>query len=331
MGKRKVEVSINEEIRNIGKAMAQVTRAALSGAPGTATRLGGKRKTAQFTFRVKDTKEKQQLSSAARKRVLDIAFSRRAVEIENSIRKALEAVIVGLVGVQPQNIKVMGRSIGNASPHVDLENEGFARYIKSKAGAGEVGLPDPDESLRNLKIALVRCITVDVVVRKNGPQAKFSFDQRRLLSLTPHPDRFEGGGVAEFFSWLSLVTGPDFLSGGTPGFAMVRASDLKAVIRKRAVRAQTFTSKGARATGMTRARKVGSLLQVSRTRGYAGDLSAIMMDRVRAAKLVGISEQWSPKPKYVGYWDSYWFKMKNDLAMWTKRVMFAAVRGVFRK
>jgi hypothetical protein len=336
MAKDRIEVSVQEELANVGRAIERVTRAAFAGAPGAAAKLRARKKTAQFSFRVRSSAQKKKIESTARRKILNKIFAQKAVQIENAIRKALEAVIVGLVGVSGTPVKVLGRTLGNARPKTDIDDEPFARFIKSPAGAGEIGLPDPDESLRNLKIALLKAIRVDVVVRARGPQVKFVFDQRRLLALTPHPDRFEGGATAPFFSWLSLVTGPDFLTGGTPQHAMVRASDIKAKLSSMSSNAKTFGNKASQSRGLKRAQKLEGLFQVSRTRDYAGNFAAIMLSTQRktgkspAEALGGKTASYRPGRQFVGFWDKWWLRTKIDLGVWTRRVMFAAVRAILK-
>ena len=270
MADSNIELSPQEEMENVGRALRRVTSAVVSGSPGVAPTIKGRRRTSQVTFRMRSANDRRSLQSKARRTLLGQVFSQRAAEVEIHIKKALEAVIAGLVGVSNGSVRVFGKSIGNAKPNRDIEQEPFAKFIKSKAGAGEIGLPDPNESLRNLKAALLQSITVDVIVRKDGPRVKFTFDQKRLLKLTPHPHRFESGTKGPFFSWLSLVTGPDFVTGGTPGYSLVRASDIRASLRRPA-------SNTATKINVRRANIAEGLIRSSRTRGNAGEFAAIMM------------------------------------------------------
>ena len=326
-----IEISIREEIQNAAKAMQNVTSAVFAGTPGVASTIKGKRKSAQFTFKLKNANDKRSIQSQGRRQILTQIFSNKAVEVERTIKRAMEAVIVGLVGASSPNIRVLNRSLGSAKPTRRIEEESFAKFIKSKAGAGEIGLPDPDKSLNNLKIALVASITVDVIVRGDGPQIKFTFDQRKLLKLTPHPDRFEGGISAPFFSWLSLVTGPDFLRGGTPGFGLVRVIDLR----------ETLRNSRSLAEGGKIARKrvsiTESLIRASRTRGNAGDLAAIMLStrfnksgRTAAEAFGGVQDDYKPDARFQGFWDSWWSQNKLELGTWSRRVIAATIRALLK-
>jgi len=332
MAKNKVEVSVGEELRNVARAMQRVTSAAFAGTPGTANSIKGKRKSAQFSFKIRSASDKRSIESQGRRQILAQIFGQRAAEVEKIIQRAIENVVIGLVGAGKPNIKVFNRSLGSAKPQKDIDDEPFARFIKSKKGAGEIGLPDPEESLRNLKIALVEAISVDVIVRSSGPQIKFSFDQRKLLKLTPHPDRFEGGSSAPFFSWLSLVTGPDF-SSGTPGYSLVTARDLKNGLRRArpSINSGPGTNKNLR-----RANIVQNLIRSSRTRGNAGEFAAIMMTNRSlrgvspAESFGGKTEDYRPDGRFRGFWDQWWMKTKVDLGIWSRRVMGATIRGLLR-
>ena len=334
MTRNSVEISVQEEMKNVAKAIKRVTSAAFAGSPGVAPSIRGKRKSAQFTFKIRTSNEKNSLQSIARRQILGKIFAGRAVEVERVIKRATEAVVAGLIGAGNPNVRVFNRSLGSAKPLRQLDQEPFAQFIKSKAGAGEIGLPDPNESLRQLKAALIASLTVDVIVRKDGPQIRFSFDQRRLLKLTPHPDRLEGGARAPFFSWLSLVTGPDFLQGGTPGFSLVRVSDLKASLRKSGTAAN---SRQASRLNLRRANMVEGLIRSSRTRGNAGEFAGLMMrnsslrgGRSPAEAFGGQTEDYRPSARFNGFWDQWWMNTKMELGIWSRRVMSATARALLR-
>lgn len=330
MAKNKIEISLQEEMQNLGQALRRVTAAAFEGSPGVAPTIKGKRKSAQFSFKIRTANDKRSIESQARRNILGKIFADRAPEIEKQIKKAMEVVVAGIVGAGASNVRVFNRSLGGAKPGRPIEQAPFAQFIRSKAGAGEIGLPDPNESIRNLKAALMQAITVDVVVRKDGPQIKFTFDQKRLLKLTPHPNRFESGVKGPFFSWLSLVTGPDFVEGGTPGYALVRASDIRASL-------QRSSQKTATRINPRRANIAEGLIRASRTRGNAGEFAAIMMrnrvlrgGRSPAEAFGGKTQDYAPSSRYKGFWDEYWMQSKIDLGIWSRRVMSATARALLR-
>lgn len=329
MARNKIEVSVQEEMQNVGQALRRVTRATFQNSPGVAPTIKGKRKSAQFTFRV-DGGDKGSIQRQARRLALKKLFSERRVELERNLNVALEAVIAGLVGAGNSNVRIFGRSLGKVKPQTPLEQEGFAKFIKTKAGAGEIGLPDPKESLRNLKAALLQAITVDVIIRSDGPQVKFNFDQTRLLKLTPHPHRFENGTKGPFFSWLSLVTGPDFIS-GTPGFSLVRVSDIRASLRR------SNSNQASTGPNVRRASIAEGLIRVSRTRSNAGELAAVMLSnrakrggKSPAESFGGVSSDYAPSSKFNGFWDEWWLRQKLELGTWTRRVMSAGVKALLR-
>jgi hypothetical protein len=284
------------------------------------------------TFKLDSANDKERVNRHARRTFLEDFIEKNGPRIEIEVKKAMEAVIAGLVGVGGANVMVMGRSLGVAKPRKRLEDEGFAKFILSKEGAGEIGLPDPTESIRNLKAALITVITIDVLSRSGfNPQIKFVFNQGSLLKRTPHPNQKESGAPSPFFSWLSLVTGPDFASGGTPGYGLVRVSDL---------RNSLSSSKSMKRGGLRAIRRVQiteGLIRSSRTYGNAGELAAIMM-KTRSTKggkspaeaFGGSGDDYAPSAKFDGFWDLWWSQTKIDLNMWAKRVLSATMRGILR-
>lgn len=336
MTKPRVELSVEPTVRNTIQAMERVTSAILAGNPAGAGTISGKKVTAQFTFNMRDPSMKQSIEEAAHRKMVEEVFVKNAVKLENAIKKAVEMVIENMTGHSVNNVTVLGRSLGRMSSRTRLTDEPFARYVKSKAGAGEVGLPDPNESLDQLKIALIAAITVDVVVRKNGPQVRFRFDQRKLLKLTPHPDQFEGGPKGAFYSWLSLVTGPDFVS-SIPGYALVRVGDMQKEMRKASSKASGLTSVKA-LRGMKKVEFIQNVISVSRTRGYAGEMAGVMLTTNRkgnskkssAEFFGGKSQDYKPSKNFSGFWDKWWVQRKQELAVFVRRIMGAAVKAILK-
>ncbi len=332
MAKPRVSISLEGTMKSVGKAIEKVVASAFSGSPGLALSIKGKSQTAQVSLKLKSN-EKRSLFSIARRAVLAEVFRLQAVEVEHAVKKAMESVISGLVDAGSSNVKVFNRSLGSAKPSQDIDSAPFAKFIKSKEGAGEIGLPDPHESLRNLKIALLASITVDVIVRERGPQIKFRFDQRKLLKLTPHPHRFEQGTKGSFFSWLSLVTGPDFAGGGTPGFGFVTAADLLLKLQESTV----SNSRRASKISLRRANIVDGLIRASRTKGNAGHFAGLMMStnakgsgKSPAEAFGDVTEDYRPSKQFVGYWDKWWASTKLDLGIWSRRVIRATVRELLK-
>lgn len=330
MAKNRIQISLQEEMESVGKSLKKVTAAIFEGKPGVAPTIPGKRKTGQITFRIRSAKDKSSIQTKGRQ-VFQEFMRKNGPQVEVTMKKAMEAVIAGLVGGSNANVKIFNRSLGIAKPRRRIEDEAFAKFIKSKEGAGEIGLPDPDESLRNLKAALITALTVDVLSRSGfSPQIKFSFDQNRLLKRTPHPNQKESGASSPFFSWLSLVTGPGFV-GGTPGFGLVRVSDLRAGLRK-----SKSTAKGG-VRSLRRAQITESLIRSSRTHGNAGEFAAIMMKtkslsggRSPAESFGGVNKDYRPNPRFDGFWDIWWMQTKLELSLWSRKVLNATIRGILR-
>lgn len=334
MAKNRVEVSVTEEVKNVTDAMSRVTRAIFAGTPGRAKSIKGKRKSAQFTFKMREPSVKTNIERVARRKIMQQVFQKRGPEIEAQIKKAIMSVIMGLVGQRRAGIKVFGRSLGTAKPARQIEQEPFAKFVTSKRGAGEVGLPDPEESLRTLKLALMDSIAINVTVRSSGPQIKFTFDQRKLLKLTPHPAQFEGGVVAPFFSWLSLVTGPDFASRGTPGYSLVSVREMKQAMRSQN---QELSRQRSR-RGLRSVRSLEGLMSLPRTSSNAGEFAALMLSNRRRAGRRSVAEfaggsnqQYVPSRRFEGFWDAWWLRTKRELGVWSRRIMIAAVRSVITR
>ncbi len=330
MAKNDINLSLQDELNAVGHSIAKVTKAIFAGNPGIAPAIPGKRKTAQVTFKIRGADDKNRLMRQARRQFLDDFMRKNGPKMEIEMKKAMKNVIAGLIGVSGANISVFGKSLGVAKPRQRIDDAPFAKFIKTAAGAGEIGLPDPNESIRNLKAALMRALTVDVLSRGGfSPQMKFTFDQNRLLKNTPHPVRKKG--TSPFFSWLSLVTGPGFISGGTPGFGLVRVKDLHDTLK---------SSSSLKQGGIRSQRRVEiteGLTRLSRTRGNAGDFAGIMMRTTRgkggrspAEAFGGVTESYRPSPRFNGFWDKWWFEIKDDLGVWAKRIISATIRLILR-
>jgi len=332
MAKNEIKLSLQAEMESVGKSLKKVTSAIFEGKPGIAPTIGGKRKSAQVTFKISSAEDKARINRHARRNFLEQFMKQNGPKMEIMMKKAMKSVIAGLIGGGSSNVTVFGQSLGTASPRRRIDDEPFAKFITSQEGAGEIGLPDPEESLRNLKAALMTALTVDVLSRSGfSPQMKFVFDQNRLLKRTPHPNQKESGASSPFFSWLSLVTGPQFISGGTPGYGLVRVRDLQKSLQE----SSSMAKGGVR--GMRRVQITENLIRVSRTHGNAGELAAIMMKtrssgrgKSPAEAFGGVTEDYAPSPKFNGFWDLWWQQIKIDLNMWARKVLRATIRGILR-
>lgn len=305
----KIIVGTNEEVANTARAMARVTRSIFEGAPGTAGKISRKTKTANVSLKI-GSKERDEVQDVVQRQIYE-KLQQNAPRIEEAIDRAIRSLINSIIGVGNQRVVVFGETLTMSSPRTSLETL-INTIIGSKELIGELGLPDPQETMRNLRIALTASITSRTVLYSDGPRSKVTFDQGRLLRLTPHPANFEGGNAAPFFSWLSLITGPDMPT-KTDGFALVRVKDILNTLKS--IKAGDMNT-----TGFTSIRRKANQLQnvasSSRSARSAGLAAGIMLSTIPGTRGRGISpaeaiggrgyEDYSPSKKFAGFWDDWW-------------------------
>lgn len=328
--KKPVSVSVNEVISNTIQSMERVSSAILSGSPASISdNIKGKKVTSQFSLNVKDPSLKEEIQNQTQKKIYQKVFQENAVILENEIKKAMHIAISNMLGLNAGNITVFGKPIGRLGKIRQIENEPFAKWIQSKQGAGEVGLQDPRESLEQLKYALVASISIDVTVTHRGPKVKLKFDQKKLLKLTPHPDATEPGPKGPFFSWLSLVTGPDFVS-SISGYSLVTVKDMMQKSRK------LLSGKSKSALGnMKSIRGLNDLMKISRTASNAGNFAAVMLSNVSkngrkspAEFAGGKNKDYSPSKSFDGFWDKWWSERRSDMAPLVNKIMIVAIKTI---
>jgi hypothetical protein len=328
-----IKVSLQDTVESAGHSLRKAIAAGLGGfvKRGPAVKMvrkKGKRRTKKLVFKI-GSQDKTNFKAIATRQIVEKIFTSQSTHAQLLIRTALKSVMLGLVGLNA-NVQVASRSLGVAKPQRQLEQEAFVKFVKSQEGAGEIGLPYPDSSIHDLKLALVSAITVDVKINKRGPRVRFSLDQRKLLQLTPHPNQFERGSSSPFTSWLSLVTGPNFARSGTPGFSLVRVSDLRRTLQS----SQSLRGSGnVLKTGLKRIEITENLIRSSRTRGNAGELAAIMMrnralrgGRSPAEAFGGKTEDYRPSGRFEGFWDQWWMQTKIELEVWSEKVIKAVTK-----
>ena len=157
-----------------------------------------------------------------------------------------------------------------------------------------------------------------------------------MVKLTPHPDQFESGPKGAFYSWLSIVTGPDYTS-SIPGYALVLIRDMNRQIRKTSARSSGLTSIGA-LRSLKKMEFIQNMISVSRTRGYAGELAGVMLRNNRSARstkspaelLGGQSQDYKPSKSFEGFWDKWWVQRKQEFSVFVRRIMGAAVRAILK-
>ena len=326
----KTTITVDDIVGSYARAVEQVARSAFSGKVGRPSAgKKGTRLSKQYKFKV-DGKKKSSLAEAARAKIMKKAFKTKRGELETMIKNAMTRVIVGMTGASGggQSISVGGQTVFNAKPARPLENEPFAQFVTSKEGAGVLGLPDPENEIDKLKVALAKAINVNVKVGPTGPTIKFEFNMNRLLALTPHP----AAGSVPLKSWLSLITGPDFLSGGTPGYEFVTVSEMEDKMREASETGRQ--SRGAaRYKSMGRIRGLHRLAESPRTLGYAKEFAGLMFKTRRSADKAlspaeyagGDGRDYSPDTAFKGYWPMWWNKFKADLELASRRVMRRAI------
>ena len=330
-----IRVSLKDRVKRLASDLVQATRSKLADgarrvfSPGRARQTKGKIKINVN----RDTKTKSDLQRVAEREVLKRAYVDNGSTLQNEINKALREVVIAIATDRSKAIRVFGTTLGTAKPKMSVRSSNFARFIQSPEGAGEIGLPDPVRSISELSDALVDCIDVMVTVTAKGPKASFVFDQERLLRKTPHPANFTPGAKPPFYSWLSLVTGPDFASAGTPGFGLARISDIRKAQNSRSSLTRRSSKVLANSNGVSEL--VSRLARASRTRDYAGESAGLMLSirsatgrKSPAESLAGISSQYKPSRTYKGFWDLWWNQNRAVVEEWTQRIVSEAIRQV---
>ncbi len=87
VGEDKIEVSVQEELNNVARAIQRVTSSIFEKGGTAGKTIKRSRKSAQFTFRIRDSKKKRTVEQVAQRKMMKKAFSEKAVMIENEIRK----------------------------------------------------------------------------------------------------------------------------------------------------------------------------------------------------------------------------------------------------
>jgi len=336
-----IKISMGDIAQLAMESAAMTIRTTMGGEPGIASGFTtkAKSKTAQLTVNITgSSKIKRSIESIARRTLLRELYQKRAVEFEVLIRRALFNLVAGVTDsdAASHSVSIAGSQVGVAKASRRIETEPFARFILTKEGAGEIGLPDPNHSLDELKDALFHAITPDVIVLNKGPQIKFKFDQSRLLRLTPHPGRDSKQGPAPFFSWLELVTGPNFQRSGTPGFTLVRVGDIRQQARN--LRGNGEAGRSSEKSFRKQIRSLTNVIHGSRTLSYSGNAAGLMFLTTSFDKARGQGEffggqatDWRPSASFEGFWDVWWARTKADLLQWSHRILRVVHRVMLQR
>lgn len=157
------------------------------------------------------------------------AINSNSAKIKKWLSDASYSIMQGLIDPSSDkaNIKISNKTIGKIKPNLPLYKTDFAKYVLSKAGAGELGLPDPKMAMKDLEFALLDSFSVGANVKGVDFNIEFNLNLNNVLNKTPHPGKsFPNGKKIGLESWLQWTTGPKF-DNGSPDFGLARLSDLK--------------------------------------------------------------------------------------------------------
>lgn len=162
------------------------------------------------------------------KQQLSKVINQQSGKIKKWLNQASYSIIHGLIDPSSDkaNIKINGKNIGKIKPDLSLYKTAFAKYVLSKSGAGELGLPDPMSAMKDLEFALLDSFKISINIRGTDVSLEFNLDLNKVLSRTPHPGKMlPNGKKIEAMSWLQWVTGPNFIQ-GISGYGLVRVGDI---------------------------------------------------------------------------------------------------------
>jgi hypothetical protein len=152
MVKGEIQVPLKETVEATGEALRRAVLAGLGGLPqpGLPPKAKKKKRRTQRSLRFKlGPQDQAEVLDITHRKLINELFVKKGAKVQKIIEGALEAVIAGLVGLT-SNVSVGSRTLGSAKPRRPIDRAPFARFIKSKHGAGEVGLPNPDQELQKL-------------------------------------------------------------------------------------------------------------------------------------------------------------------------------------
>lgn len=283
------DLNVKQSINDLATGITNATKARF-GQSGLPSQFGTKKK---IQTKVTTNVKKEQAVETAGRKLIRLFYSTKAPQLEALINSAMNQVIASLTENSSGGITVGPRSVGNAKPRTPLNNYPPFRFIKSRQGQPEIGLPDPNQSMEMLRVALYKSIIVRVTVTAFGPRIRLEFNLDKLLLLTPHPNR-----NSEFYSWLSLVTGPKFLSKGIATHGYVARSSV-------------------------RSRSLVKIFRSSRTqRGLMISRDSSLFTKLRLNTYV-------PNNRYDGFWNKWWNQeIKPLISLWFRRVVMAAHRQI---
>lgn len=342
MTNKKTEVDVKTSLDEARQGLANAMKAAFAGKPGIAARTtpASRKRTASINKNIIDGKVKSSVSRLFDQKIIkEITQRGGARGIAAEVEKALQEVIDSIVGEQPRNITVMGRNIGTPKPAINISQSPLGKYIKSKEGAGLIGLPDPDAALDSLKVALTDVIKVRVATGASRLKTEVEFDQQALLRRTPHPTLFEESkSNTPFISWLQLVTGPNFVK-SIDDYSFVSVRQMSVALRKEQQAPRGLVRAGFNERdAMKRLSGLDALIRAPRTASYAGSAAGLMLlnrkrgKRLSAAEFAGGDNSPYQSPtKLVDYWDVWWNQVQIEIKKWAGKVLRAAYFEAIKK
>lgn len=281
-------------------------------------------------------KLKNAILEAVKDKVYQKAFVEYAQILSKAVSQAVHALLGNMLGVTEKNVKVFSKSLGTMVETKDLGSEPFAKYIKSKQGAGEVGLPDPEAAIENLRNALFEVIKVKIRVSKSGVSVTCSFPKEKLIRKTPHPDTEEKGQKGAFYSWLSLVTGPDEVK-TISGFSFVSVGDMKKKLRDSRSKLKTVKKASTVRSNIRLGKSLQRLMQVPRTKANAASYAGIMLSNKKTgyrspAQIAGGSNKdYQPSKTFFGFWDIWWSQRQKELSKHISTIVAIAVKAIIKR
>jgi hypothetical protein len=254
---------------------------------------------------------------AALQKELEKRIAGKTAQMRKDLISATKSMVVALAGnkesvdgVSPE-IRVGNKSLGVVKPKVTLAQSSLAKYLLSKSGAAELGIPDPKEALDTLQKSIPQIVQVTATVTKSNIKLRVDFRAGKLISLNPHPGkRFPNGQKIPVSSWLQWTTGPKFQA-GISNYGLAKISTIKKVT-------------------------IGS----SRTAGYSGGEAALMLKttsigakRSQYQHLTGqTGSPWKPVTEFRGifwkrWWDSNLSSIRQIMTKVIKEIVKQAIKG----
>lgn len=198
-------------------------------------------------------------------------------------------------------LNLFGNSIA-VSLRKNIETSKLGMALSDPLKIGELGIDNPQFVLDQLKDTMYRALSTRTIVDGRSITVQFVFNPIKLIKLNPHPAK--GASGISIDSWLQWIVGPKFDKKGSPGYGLVRVSD---ILNPR----DSGTRK--RSSGSMKIRR--SLARSSRTYRIAGADAALMLKtkkssgsgRGQLTSFKGTTGQsWRPRMIETNFWENWW-------------------------